>query len=99
MKYKAFLQLTHDELVKMYTDDSDNFMFETTEAIKDSLNEIPNSATKLKCEKLQWVIDGELRKIKDPIARMNKMMELFYEGVKELDGALKPFRTEIEFKP
>jgi len=30
---------------------------------------------------LQWKIDGELRKYKDPIAKMNRMAEMFWEGV------------------
>jgi len=37
---------------------------------------------------LQWKIDGELRKYKDPIAKMNRMAELFWEGVGHLKAAL-----------
>lgn len=34
-----------------------------------------------KLRQQQWVINGELRKFKDPVARMNKMAELFWVGV------------------
>ena len=37
---------------------------------------------------LQWKIDGELRKYKDPIAKMNKMAELFWEGVATFQSTL-----------
>lgn len=37
---------------------------------------------------LQWKIDGELRKYKDPIAKMNKMTELFWEGVGQFQETL-----------
>lgn len=37
----------------------------------------------------QWVIDSELKKIKNPIARLNKMVELFWLGVKEFEVTLK----------
>lgn len=31
----------------------------------------------------QWRLDQELRHYKDPVARMNRMVELFWEGVAE----------------
>lgn len=37
---------------------------------------------------LQWKIDGELRKYKDPIAKMNKMAELFWSGVAEFQQVM-----------
>ena len=37
---------------------------------------------------LQWRIDQELRKYKDPVARMNRMCELMWESFFDLDSAL-----------
>lgn len=42
-----------------------------------------------KLQQIQWKIDGQLRKYKDPIARSNKMQEIFWEGVREFITALK----------
>ena len=45
-----------------------------------------------RCRQLQWAIDGELRKYKDPIAKMNRMAELFWEGV----GQFRDTLTKID---
>ncbi len=36
----------------------------------------------------QWRLEHDLRKFKDPIARMNKMVELFWKGVEQFQTAL-----------
>ena len=38
---------------------------------------------------MQWNISGELRKYKDPTARMNKMVEMFWEGVGKFVNTIK----------
>lgn len=43
----------------------------------------------LKLQQIQWKINGELRKYRDPVARMNKMTELFWKGVYEFVDTLK----------
>lgn len=43
----------------------------------------------IKLQQMQWKIDGELRKFKDPVARHNKMQELFWCGVNEFVTTLK----------
>jgi hypothetical protein len=35
-----------------------------------------------------WRVQQELRKFKDPIARMNKMVEMFWKGVRQFQTAL-----------
>lgn len=35
----------------------------------------------IKLRQFQWNINKELRRYKDPVARMNKMAELFWQGV------------------
>lgn len=50
----------------------------------------------IKLQQFQWNINKELRKYKDPIARMNKMAELFWTGVKKFELACKgKFDNEI----
>lgn len=41
----------------------------------------------IKLQQFQWSINKELRKIKNPVARMNKMAELFWVGVKKFENA------------
>jgi hypothetical protein len=45
---------------------------------------------------LQWTIDGELRKYKDPIAKMNKMAELFWNQFSEFQKAVKNLQDTTE---
>lgn len=39
----------------------------------------------------QWRIEGELRKLKNPVARYNKMIELFWSGFFTFNNTLKRF--------
>jgi hypothetical protein len=55
--------------------------------IEDYISSLPTER-QLRLRQLQWKIDGELRKYKDPIAKMNKMVELFWDGVGQLHDAL-----------
>lgn len=48
-----------------------------------------NEEKQLKLRQFQWGINKELRKYKDPVARMNKMAELFWAGVKKFQSACK----------
>lgn len=48
-----------------------------------------NEDKRIKLQQFQWGINKELRKYKNPIARMNKMAELFWVGVKKFENSLK----------
>ena len=65
----------------------------TRKTIEDFIDSIEDEDRKLRLEQLQFRIDRELHTYKDPVARMNKMVELFWAGVAEFDEALAPFRT------
>jgi hypothetical protein len=43
----------------------------------------------LRLRQFQWGLNKELHKIKNPTARMNKMAELFWTGVKKFENACK----------
>jgi Protein of unknown function (DUF3135) len=58
-------------------DDRDNFM-----------STLPPDM-QLKYEQQTWVLEQKLRKHKDPVARMNAMVVLFWEGVAEFNEGLK----------
>ncbi len=48
-----------------------------------------NEELRVKLHQLQWKIEGQLRGFKDPVARMNKMIELFWQGVNDFQRTLK----------
>ena len=42
-------------------------------------------------KQMQWKLEGELRKLKNPLARQNKMVELFWKGFFNFNNTLKGF--------
>ena len=77
-----------DDLVKLYQEDPDEFNRECREAIEDFISQLPDDC-QTKAKQLQWQLDNELRKYKDPIARMNKMVEMFWETFSEFNMTLQ----------
>lgn len=49
--------------------------------------------------RMQWKIDQDLNRYKDPVARMNRMVELLWEGVDDLYTALSEPSKLVEDKP
>ena len=64
----------------------------TRQDIDDFIESIEDEERKLELQRLQFRIDRELRNYKDPVARMNKMVVLFWEGFKEFDEVLNKCR-------
>jgi hypothetical protein len=83
-----------DELVQMHQEDPEAFEREQRRIIDDFIESLPNESSKQKARQFQFRIDRELRPYKDPTARMNKMVELFWEGVKEFQHALQTCTTD-----
>lgn len=53
----------------------------------------------LRARQFQWRLDNELRPYRDPIVRMNKMVEIFWTGVREFHQVLTDplsFKTSLQ---
>jgi hypothetical protein len=87
--------MNHDELSELYQTDPDAFEVRRQEMIEDFITTLPEEK-QTAMRQLQWRIDGELSKYKDPIARMNKMVELFWEGFAELNKALNELPEKLD---
>ena len=61
---------------------------ESKRILDEFFDSIEDEEKRLRLQQLQFRIDGQLRKYKDPIARMNKMCEIFWEGFAEFQQAL-----------
>jgi len=57
--------------------------------LEEYIASIEDPVRRKKLEQFQWRLDNELSKYKDPIARYNRMVELFWEGVRDLQTALE----------
>lgn len=79
----------HEDLVELYKRDPEEFCVVTRKMIEDFIESIPNETNRNRCRGLQFRIDNELRHYHDPIARMNKMVELLWKGVNEFKSAIK----------
>lgn len=77
-----------DDMMKQYQEDPDAFEEEAREAIQDFIDHLPNDDCRLRAQQMQFRIDRELRPYTDPVARMNKMVELFWEGFQEFQHVL-----------
>lgn len=67
----------------------EEFEREGRRLIEELIESNPNEEQKLKARRLQFRIDRELRHYKDPISRMNKMVELFWRGTLEFNEVLQ----------
>ena len=94
---RLFAERKFEELSRLWRDDPEEFGRVARMRI-DKLIESVEPERRQSLRQLQFRIDCELRKYKDPVARMNKMTELFWEGVKSLDDALNGKLARVEEK-
>lgn len=98
---------TFDELVQLFKDDPAAFEQYKKECIEQKLEEMCHGCPECinRCKQMQWRIDQELNKYKNPIARYNAMVSMFWEQTTKFQSALametpkKPTRnaTLIQF--
>lgn len=65
----------------------DEFEEAARKVIDDYIDTLPQER-KIKAQQQQWRIEQDLRKYKDPVARMNRMVELLYSGLDDLNSIL-----------
>ncbi|MDD2871109.1 MAG: DUF3135 domain-containing protein [Candidatus Gracilibacteria bacterium] len=80
----------YDRLVSL-RDDPDAFEMEKQKILNEEISKFPEKY-KQKALKLQWSLEGELRKFKNPTARYNRMVELFWEQFYEFNLAIGNFQ-------
>ena len=87
--------MMYDELSELYKTDPDLFEVRTRELIEDMISSFPPERQE-RMRQFQWKIDQTLSRYKDPIARMNKMVEMFWEGVNQFQSALEGKQPETQ---
>lgn len=89
MKYEDYIKKSFDELVELAQNNPEQYQRDMTEVIKDYIDtHVPNEELRVKLHQLQWRIEGQLRGFKDPVARMNEMVKLFWQGVNDFRRTL-----------
>jgi hypothetical protein len=82
-------QYDFDALSELYKADPEQFQVATRQLIDDFIASIPDDVSRRKCAGLQFKLDHELGKYADPISRMNRMVEILFDGVYQFNNALK----------
>ena len=77
-----------DEMKRLHQENPEEFASKSRDKIYDYIYSIPCPKRREQLMKLQRRIDNELAGYKDPIARMNRMVELFWIQVQLLNDAL-----------
>ena len=77
----------YEQLRELYEDDPLEFEEYTRGVIDDWIKQHPEDKQQ-RLRSIQWRIDQELNKYKDPITRMNRMVELLWKGVSKFDEIL-----------
>lgn len=84
----TFMNVTFDELKTLF--ETDPLAAEVK--VKEIMDEYITTLTperKQRAEAFNWRIQQDLRNFKDPTARMNRMVEMFWTGVKEFQHVLE----------
>jgi hypothetical protein len=81
------LEKVFEDLERLYKRDPSSFEDERRRLIKGMIDQFPEEH-RARAYGLQLKIDAELSRYKDPVARMNRMVELFWQGVGRFQEAL-----------
>lgn len=76
----------YEELLKL-KDHPDEFEQRTNQIWEEFFKTLPNEKQK-PARQFKWQLDAQLRGYKDPVARLNKMIELFWQGVQTFQLSL-----------
>lgn len=83
MKAEEFWSMTHDERVELYQKDPESYTKTARALVHDEISKISDEDKRIMFERSQWVLDGELRIIKNELVRAqvvyNKMLDSLFE--------------------
>lgn len=83
--------LDHDTLCKLLREDPDGFEEYRKGILQGFLESVPEEHRK-RLEQQQWLLDGELRKLKNPEMRARRCYELMIDSLIELNDSLSELR-------
>lgn len=86
-----------DKMKDLHEENPSEFEATARKMIDDYIDTLPSEERKRRARGVQFVIDSKLSHIKDPIARMNKMVELFWAGVSEFQNTLNGLNNPSEY--
>lgn len=91
------LNTKFDFLVNLHKTNPQAFADYHEEMIEEYIQSLPKDR-QIAAWQFQWNLTGELSKYKDPIARMNRMVELFWEQTYKFQDAMNALALKNENK-
>jgi hypothetical protein len=88
------MDMSFDELKTLFETNPQAAEQKCNEIIENYILSLPEDRQQ-RARSFQWQLEQKLRHYKDPIARMNKMIELFWSGVNKFHTALTEPETLI----
>lgn len=84
----TLMSTTFDELKDLFESDPDAAEEKVKEILEEYIQTLEPERQQ-RARAYNWRVQQELRNFNDPIARMNKMVEMFWKGVQEFQQALQ----------
>ena len=81
------LDSAYDKMIASLRDDPDSFETTKDQIIEEFILAQPEEVQQ-RLRQQQWRIDNDLRRFKDPVARLNRMVEIFWEQFREFQTSL-----------
>lgn len=78
-----------------FKDDPEAFERESKRILELEFSKLPEER-KQEAYKFQWVLEGKLRKFKNPQARFNEFVEIFWKQFYEFNNALKSLNISLK---
>ncbi len=87
----------YEQLQGIYQQDPEEFERLSSDLIRQALDDVPDEL-KAQAYGIQRRIEHQLKKYKDPIARMNAMVEIFWQQFHEFQAVINDPREVLENK-
>ncbi|APG26792.1 hypothetical protein A7E78_02330 [Syntrophotalea acetylenivorans] len=87
----------YEQLQGVYQKDPEEFERLSSDLIRQALDDVPDEF-KAQAYGIQRKIEHQLKKYKDPIARMNAMVEIFWRQFQEFQAVINDPREVLENK-
>ncbi len=81
------INFNFDEFVALFAHDPEAAQAKADALVEDYISSL-DADKQQRARAYHWRLQQELRHYKDPIARMNKMVELFWKGVNQFNAVL-----------
>lgn len=89
--------ITNVDIYEMFENDPEKAEELAQQGIKDWIDSYEDDVKRKRLHALHWNINEQTKSIQDPVARMNKMVEIFWDGFMEFHEVLINHQEFMQF--